>query len=862
MDELVEEFLSETSEGLEALDNQIVELEKDQDNEALLSSIFRIMHTIKGTCGFLGLNKLASVAHAGENIMDKLRNKQLSVNPDIISVILEAVDNIKFIVAYIGEHGVEPENDYAGLIKKFNAVADGKFDVISIETKTEKVSEIKPEEKPIKKEEVEQKEAQEVKEVVKSSEKPIALPEKATTTKTDHNTTQTIKVNVDVLESLMQIVSELVLNRNQLIQLDRTLRDNRFASSIQRLNVITSELQETVMETRMQPIGSAWVKVPRMIRDLSKELNKKIKLVMLGEETELDRQLIESIKDPLVHMIRNSADHGIESPEERIAKGKPEEGTITLQAFHQGGHIIIEISDDGRGLNLTKIKSKALQNKLVTEKELSSMSDAQIMQFIFRAGFSTAETITAVSGRGVGMDVVKKNIDDIRGTVELKSIEGKGSTFMIKIPLTLAIMPILVVEVGALKFGIPQVNVIEMVKTGGSSEYIMEEINGIHILRLRDILLPLLSLSEILQISKQDIGKDIYVVVCEVNGINFGIIVDRIYDTEEIVLKPVSKLIKSISVYSGNTLLGNGDVIMILDPAGIVKYLTDTHKDTTSSLTLSDQKHLDSSRASRFLILKSGQSLKAIPLELVSRLEEIDVTKIEVASGRFIVQYRGTLMFLENLDPDYQIPKKGSQQVVVFASYGHVLGLIVEEIVDIIEQDVEVTSAFEDEDITAVVLGGKTMDLVDINTFFNKAFPSEEQFLSLPKGKSFNLLLVDDSFFFRKTVSNFLTKKGFKVHCKKTAYEALPVLKENPNKFDAIITDINMPTMDGFEFAKICAADDKIKNIPIIALTSDIKALNDSDKIEENGIKKCISKTNQNELISAIFSLINIGDSA
>ncbi len=856
MDELIEEFLSETSEGLQTLDNELVELEKDPKNEALLGSIFRVMHTIKGTCGFLSLNKLASVAHAGENIMDKLRNKQLEVNPDIISVILEAMDTIKAIVAYISENGSEPSEDYSKLIKKLNAAADQsnteapapkpkkaevssppKEDVMPV--KIEEAKKIAPQEK-----EIEQKPA------------PISNAEH----KADHNASQTIKVHVDVLENLMQIVSELVLNRNQLIQLDRTLRDNRFAAPIQRLNVITSDLQETVMETRMQPIGSAWVKIPRMIRDLSKDLNKKIKLIMIGEETELDRQLIESIKDPLVHMIRNSADHGLEIPAERIAAGKPEEGTVTLNAYHQGGHIIIEISDDGRGMNIKRIKAKALQNKLVTEKELNAMTDVQITQFIFRAGFSTAEVVTAVSGRGVGMDVVKNNIEDIRGTVELKSTEGKGSTFTIKIPLTLAIMPILVVETSKHKFGIPQINVIEMVRTGNSSEYVIESINDVQILRLRESLLPLIILSEVL---KMPINQDLppsanhYVVVCEVSGIHFGLVVDKIYDTEEIVLKPVSKLIKSISVYSGNTLLGNGDVIMIVDPSGLVKYLTEAHKITDS---LKEQ--APTAKPSSFLILRSGKAMKAIPLELVSRLEEIDVTKIEIAGNKPVIQYRGSLMFLAYLDPKYQIPKEGMQQLVVFGSNDHILGLVVEEIIDIIEQDIESSASFEENDLTAIVLGGKTMDIIDINSYFHEVFfASSNAKMSLPKDKNYNILLVDDSPFFRKIIPHLLEQRGFKVTCVRTAVEALSSLEEQANYFHLIITDINMPQMDGFQFAQACNENEKLKHLPIVALTSNIEAFNDSDKLKTSGIKACVSKTNQDELIPIIFSLLNIRSS-
>lgn len=833
MDELIAEFISETYEGLETLDNQLVELEQNPENEELVSSVFRVMHTIKGTCGFLGLNKLAAVAHAGENVVDKIRNKQVVVNKNYINIILLSVDSIKEIIAHVRDNGNEPDKDYSAIIAEINksvSVIEG--------TKT--------------------KEKDNPQESIKTHPTEHSEDKHSSS----HNNAKLLKVNVDVLENLMQIVSELVLNRNQLIQLDRTLHDSRFSSPIQRLNVITSSLQETVMETRMQPVGSAWVKMPRMVRDLSYDLKKKIKLVMIGEDTELDRQLIESIKDPLVHMVRNSADHGLETTSERIASGKPEEGIITLNAYHQGGHIIIEISDDGRGLNLSKIKKKILQNKLATEKLLAEMSDTQILQYIFKPGFSTAEVVTDVSGRGVGMDVVKTNIENIRGTVDLHSVEGKGTTFVIKIPLTLAIMPILVVECEKKKFGIPQINIIEMVRASANSGYIIEEINEHKVLRLRDSLLPLVTLSEILEIEnyKEDLeNKLAFVVVCEVNGHNFGIIVDRIYDTEEIVLKPVSKLIKSISAYSGNTLLGNGEVIMILDPAGIIKSLNSFHAHDHESLSLIAENGKSSlNKLSNFLVLKSGTALKAVPLELVSRLEEIDVSKIESSNDRPVIQYRGSLMFLSMLDKKYELPKEGLQEIVVFSNNEHVLGLVVEKIVDIIEQDIESSLNFEDSDVNAVVLGGKTMDLVDINQHFEKMFKLHNNPLpKLSKKQKYTGLMVDDSMFFRKAIPPILTDYGINVETAQSGADALNLLRQS--KFDFVIADINMPKMSGFELANICYNDEKLKLIPIIALTANIDAIKDADQSKHPNIKYYVPKTSHYELIDLVYSLLNIG---
>ncbi len=858
MDELVAEFISEASENLQTLDNKIVELEQNPENEALLSSIFRIMHTIKGTCGFLGLNKLASVAHAGENVMDKIRSKQLSVDSAIVSIILEVIDAIKEMVSAIAETGLEPETDYFSLIERLTAIAKNEN-----ANEKDKASSKAPEQVNIETEKNKEvvlaalsqsQESQQLKQEDKEKKVPLV------DSKIDTNIAQTIRVNVEVLEGLMQIVSELVLNRNQLIQLDRSLKDSRFTSPIQRLNVITSSLQETVMSTRLQPIGSAWVKVPRMIRDLSKDLNKKIKLVMIGEDTELDRQLIESIKDPLVHMIRNAADHGLETSAERLAAKKSEEGTITLKAYHEGGHIIIEVSDDGKGLNTKKIRNKILQTKLATEKELDGMSDSQINQFIFRAGFSTAEKVTEVSGRGVGMDVVKKNIDSIRGSIELQTIEGKGSTFVIKIPLTLAIMPILIVEAAGYKFGIPQIAVLEMVKSNKSSDNTIEEINGHKVLRLRESLLPLITLSELLQIKQASNNEaaSSFIVVCEAGGTQFGLVVDKIYDTEEIVLKPISKLLKSIDVYSGNTLLGSGEVIMILDAAGIIKYLTVLHHEDLDLSSLAKQNKKLKNKTSTFIVLKERESFRAIPLELVSRLEEIDVSKIETTGGKQVIQYRGSLMFLAKLDPGYIMPKEGKQQVVVFGSGRHILGLIVEEIVDIAEQSIDESIAFEENDLNAIVLNGKTMDLVDINYFLHQHFSSDTPEKLKKLKQEYNLLIVDDSPFFRKIVSTSLRSLGFNLFSAETAEDALAMLKAESTKIHLIITDINMPQMNGFEFGKACKADAKLKHIPIVAITSNIELANNNKNLESSGIESCIAKTNQDELIKCIYNLLKI----
>ena len=530
MDDLLSEFLTETNESLAELDVELVQLEQNPNDKELLGNICRLMHTIKGTCGFLGLPRLESVAHAGENVLGKLRDGELEVTPEAVTLILECLDNIRALLEQLEATEAEPEGDDSDLIARLNAFADGDaapaaeaapaageapaeesgsgdttLDELELafqnakgpaelaaekaaqEAAEAEAAEAEAEPEPVKAEEPKKEAAPKKDAAPKQAEKePAAADAKGGDAKKEGSVAnQSLRVNVDVLENLMTMVSELVLTRNQLLQILRSQNESEFAAPLQRLNHVVSELQEGVMATRMQPIGNAWAKLPRIVRDLAHELDKKIDLVMKGAETELDRQVLELIKDPLTHMVRNSADHGLEVPADRLKAGKPEIGTVTLNAFHEGGHIIIEIADDGKGLSVDKIRQKCIDNGLANEAELDQMSEQQIQQFIFKAGFSTAAAVTSVSGRGVGMDVVRTNIEKIGGTIELTSVEGRGTKFVIKIPLTLAIVSALIVECASERFAIPQLSVVELVRASAHTEHTIERINGTPVLRLR-----------------------------------------------------------------------------------------------------------------------------------------------------------------------------------------------------------------------------------------------------------------------------------------------------------------------------------------------------------------------------------------
>lgn len=805
MDELVAEFISEASESLLKLDSELVELESNPENYDLLSKIFRVMHTIKGTCGFLSLNKLAAVAHATENILDQMRNKKLQITSQNITIILESLDIIKSIIENIQNNGAEPSTDYTNHINKINLCINGEDQIIKVE-----------------KQELEKQKTQ------------VAVVEEHN----ESNANQTVRVKVEVLDYLMQMISELVLNRNQLLQLDRVIRNNNLTSSLQNLTVLTTSLQEAIMGTRMQPIGNAWIKMPRIVRDLGKELSKKIKLEMIGQDTELDKQLIEALKDPLMHMVRNSADHGLEKEADRLAAGKPAEGTITLKAYHSNGSIVMEISDDGYGLNIPKIKNKILEKSLATEEELAVLSDEQIMQYIFKAGFSTADHITSVSGRGVGMDVVRNNIDSIRGNVEIKSTLGKGSTFIITIPLTLAIIPILIVEAKGLKFGLPQANILEMLGVNENYQYKVEEINNHLILRLRDDLLPLIKLSEILKLSEAELGDEYYIVICEVNGVRFGLIVDNIYDTEEIVLKPMSAVLKSIVTYSGITLLGNGEIITILNANEVAKQI---NPQNIESLKTSKNEIIESSTSilSSFLLVKSGKEYQAIPLELISRIEEIDIANIENINGKKIIQHNNSLMYIESLSPEYRLPKKGKQLVIIIDNNEHVLGLAVEKIVEIVKQNIETSLNLEENNMTSLILAGKATNIIDVNSFFDRLFFTSPSLINTDNNK-YKILLIDDSPYFRKLISSLIKAEGFDVYSAKDSVEAKNLFQEREMIFDIVIIDHNMPN----DFKNF------VKDIPIIALT-------ERKEFEKNAaVHSYISKSNHSELIEVIDSLI------
>jgi two-component system chemotaxis sensor kinase CheA len=846
MDELLREFLTETHESIDVVDVELVRFEQDPNNAKILGNVFRLVHTIKGTCGFLNLPRLEALTHAAEALMGKFRDGA-RVTGEAVSLILSTIDRVKTLLDELERNQVEPAGDDGDLIAELNRMANAVPVVPKVAVPRPAAQAAAPKEAPPA--------APEAKKAAAPAERNdnAGRNEDRPDSKVAQ---QSIRVHVDSLEHLMTMVSELVLTRNQLLEIVRRHEDSEFKGPLQRLSNVTAELQDGVMKTRMQPIGNAWQKLPRIVRDLSAELGKPIEFEMLGAETELDRQVLDLIKDPLTHMVRNSADHGLEMPAERIVAGKPERGTVRLSAWHEGGHILIEVSDDGRGLDTARIKALAAARGLASEAEIEKMSETQVHKFIFAAGFSTADKVTSVSGRGVGMDVVRANIDQIGGTIDVKSIEGRGTSFVIKIPLTLAIVSALIVQCGGDRFAIPQLAVVELVRVRKNSEHRVERIKDAAVLRLRNKLLPLIRLKSLLGLDTAAAGdlENGFIVVTQVGSQMFGIAVDGIFHTEEIVVKPMSSKLRNIPMFCGNTILGDGSVILIIDPNGLAHSIGSIA--TTQPAAADDADalhHVDEGTMESMLLFRAGSPQpKAVPLSLVTRLEEIDPKAIEVSNGRQMVQYRGQLMPLIPANEAVRVKAAGAQPLLIFSDQGRAMGLVVDEIVDIVEErlDIEIASVFPGV-LGSAVIKGQATEVIDVAHFLPMAF---EDWLHWEHNASNSVpphvLLVDDAPFFRNMLSPVLKAAGYGVTPVASVEDALAWLATGRH-VDVVITDIDMPGQDGFALASSLRADPKTAHIPIIGLSSLVSA----DSIERGrqvGLHDYVAKFDRQGLIAAL----------
>lgn len=867
-EEILNDFLVECSEGLGQLDQEFVKLEKDPGNADLLRSAFRVIHTIKGTCGFLGLTKLENVAHAAENVLSRMREGKMPVTPGTITVLLEAVDAIKEILASIESTSKEPEKNY-------NAIRENLDALLSLASENQ-VLQIKSGQTPAADQPVAGQAASltapESKEPVEgraegdtagagvpsaetrgpglSSENQVRLPAESS-----------IRVDISLLDNLMNLVGELVLARNQLLQRVRQRDDAIDNATAQRMNLVTTELQDTVMKTRLQPIRNVWDKFPRVVRDLARTGNKEVELVMEGAETELDRTLLEAIKDPLTHIVRNAVDHGFEAPEARKAKGKPAKGVLFLKAFHEGGQINIEITDDGAGIDVEKVKRKAAEKGLLSADAVSRLSERDAIALVFLPGLSTAEKVTNVSGRGVGMDVVRTNIEKIGGTVEISSRVGQGTTLWIKIPLTLAIIPALMVKGGGELFAIPQASLLELVRVDEDSAGRIEMIHEAEFYRLRGTLLPLLRLKHVLRISgEKKSGGGENIVVLATGKQSFGLVVDEVIDSQEIVVKPLGRQLKWLSVFAGATILGDGKVALILDVTGIAKK-GGLVQSGVEDRDLQGQEDLSESaegeRQSLLVFNVSGHNRFTIPLSLVARLEEFDPARIEKTVGGEVVQYREGLLpliSLAGLLGETPAPRTdGTVPVVVFSDDQKSVGLIVGQILDIVDERIKIHRAANGKAGVSgsVVIQGKTVDLLDIYQIIELAIPGWHKGhrgeKSLIRGG--RILLVEDSGFFRSQLRPFLEMEGYEVIEAEDGEEALNYL--GTQQVDLVLSDIEMPRMDGLELAKRMKSQSKYENLPIIALTS-LASDSDRERGKNAGFTEYLIKFDRDTVLEAV----------
>jgi two-component system, chemotaxis family, sensor kinase CheA len=730
--DVVREFLVESYETLEQLDRDLVLLEQDRSSQPTLGSIFRTIHTIKGTCGFLGFEKLESVAHVGENLLSKLRDGDLQLRSDITTALLALVDAVREILANIESVGAEGEADYTDLIRtlvRFLEDANGNstpaahsalntaLQSATCTSLTEAVA-------------------------VDDAHDEDVLPAGETGTaiggvKSCQSSAvdSTIRVDVGLLDKLMNRVGELVLARNQILQYTRARNDSALLGASQRINLITTELQEGIMKTRMQPIGNVWSKFSRVARDLAVQCGKQVRIEMEGKETELDKTIIEAIKDPLTHLVRNAIDHGIEPPEVRVAAGKPAEGCLLLRAFHEGGQVNIEIIDDGAGLNFDRVRQKAVERALISRDQSLRMPDRDVAQLIFAPGFSTNDTVTNISGRGVGLDVVKTNVEKIGGSIEIQGRGGHGTTIKLKIPLTLAIIPALIVTCSGSRYAIPQVSLLEVVRLEGEQTRVgIEQLFDVPVFRLRDQLLPIVDLRNELDLpcaAAPDFRNDVVnIVVLQADNRQFGLVVESINDTEEIVVKPLSKQVKGLGVYAGATIMGDGKVALILDVIGLAQHAGVVSNARDHALTEFASRPLEDSAARHALaILEVSYRRLAVPISAISRLEQIPRAAVEKAGRHDVVQYRGGILPLVRLGEILSVETRENierpLQVVVYSERNGCVGIVVDRIADVVETTIEATNDWRSEDqLKSGVIQHRVTDLLDLPSLLHRADPN------------------------------------------------------------------------------------------------------------------------------------------
>ncbi|MDO9041385.1 MAG: chemotaxis protein CheW [Desulfocapsaceae bacterium] len=909
-DEILQGFIEESLEHLADIETDLLAIEKAGANidENLVNKVFRAAHSIKGGAGFMGLTVIQELSHAMENILGMIRSRKLVPNPEIVNILLQGSDKLEAMINNI--HSSNDEDITEHLIP-LNAIAEGTaLQPTAPKPAPEPVIEEAAPEEPAVAEDVIQEPAPQAAEVQDIPEEqaaptpivpkpePIVPLTSPTPTSTAAATTSqppqvkadtSLRVHVSLLDSLMTLAGELVLSRNQLLQTIGS-NDLRNAEAVgQRIDLITSELQEAIMLTRMQPIGNVFSKFPRVVRDLSKQLNKTIELTIVGNEVELDKTIIESINDPLTHLVRNSVDHGVEMPADRKRVGKPEKGIIILKAYHEAGQVVIQISDDGKGLDGEALAASAVSKGLISTEQAQIMSDKEKINLIFLPGFSMAKKVTDVSGRGVGMDVVKTNLDKLGGQVEIVSEVGHGTTISIKLPLTLAIIPCQIITTSGERYAIPQVNLEELLRIPANQvQKRVEKVGNAEVVRLRGNLLPLIRLADVIEAertywdsaeaahkpdkrgsiadrrgktsplfhannepqeeenitnrNKRDLSDRRYtassalnIVVVSTSSMKYGLVVDRLQDSEEIVIKPLGRHLQQCKGYAGATIMGDGRIALILDVSNLAQMAHLTSIDGTDranevAMAAAELMRAQKDKQALLIFRSSEQEQFAVPLNQVERIEKIKRSEIEDMGGKRVMQYRGgslALISVDNISAVHPLADQDDLLVIVFNISSKPVGLLAIGPIDAVEITTEIDGVTLKQPgiMGSIIIDGHTTMLVDVFEIVQTLYPdwfAEKPVFEIEKNSGVvpTILIAEDSNFFRNQVKGYMTESGYKVIEGADGAIAWDLLQKHADEISLVVTDIEMPNMNGFELTETIRKNPKYNKIPIIALTT------------------------------------------
>jgi len=815
----VEEFIQESEEILERLSDALQRMEKGDRARDLLDGLYRDVHTIKGTAYLFSFDLLGDIAHAMESALEKVRAGTHLPSPVLINVLFKSLSVIEAVFKRIKDQ--QEGSDFAPLVSAVGRAlsqASEKLEVVEAE-----VAPMSERQSPTP---------------TPTSCAPVEVLRPAAAS--DGEGAGSIRVPVALLDGLMTLMGEMVLVRNQVLQFSNKSDDAELLSMSKRLNVVTSEIQEEMMKTRMQPLGNVLGKFNRVVRDLAQELGKDIALHLQGAETELDKTLLEAIKDPLTHIVRNSCDHGIETPDVRRRAGKPAAGNITVKAYHEGGQVVVEVSDDGKGLHREALVRKAVEKGIMVAGAAEKLTDKEAFGLIFHAGFSTAAKITNVSGRGVGMDVVRTNIERIGGTVDLASVAGQGTTIKLKVPLTLAIVPALIIKTGEGIYAIPQVKLEELVRVDETTEQQMEHLHGAPVLRLRNHILPLVDLNQVLGLTPAGAPPRAVnnIAVLNAEQFSFGVIVDEIHDTADIVVKPLNRLIKSLQVYSGGTVLGDGGIALILDVIGLAKHAQLSHDAGAQARDEQGSAVIRSEVQDFIMVRVNSPTRHAIALSYVHRLEEFRREDVELSGQDRVIRYRDTVLPLVDANRHLGLGSadvdSGPIPVVVIERAGRLFGIEVDGILDTLS-----TMSDLDRELTKNPCAFGTLTtpeglVVVVNPFelIARDYPhlfTEPAVVATPiragvrrprTDGPLRILLVEDTVFFRKAIQAILVERGYLVTNARDGQEALDLLSANPDDFDMIVSDIEMPRLNGFELAAAVRRHPRLAQLPMLAISS------------------------------------------